>query len=71
MKLAKRIEALEAMFRADGASYTAWIEDGETDEQARMRAGIPDNAKNVVLLRWLSGALPAEKRGAIRWDAAH
>lgn len=64
-KLETRLQALESASRPKGRNIFVWRNKGESDEQARRRAGVPDDTGMVVIISWLSGELPEEKRGAL------
>ena len=49
-RLEKRITALEAATSAD--EFRAFrLQDGETEQEARLRCGIPADAMNVLFIR--------------------
>jgi hypothetical protein len=66
-RLNDRLQLLELSAKNKTDSYTIWRNEGESEEQARHRAGVPDDADMVVMLTWQSGELPDEKRGLVRW----
>jgi hypothetical protein len=49
--LRRRVAALEAKSRQGGGTYVAPIYPGETEEEARQLAGVPDDAEMVILIR--------------------
>ena len=52
--LRRRVAALEAKNRPGGGMYVAPVYPGETEEEARRLAGVPDDAEMVVLIRRFS-----------------
>jgi len=63
INLKSRLHSLELKGKSKADPYTIWRIQGESEEQARQRAGVPDDAEQVVIISWLSGELPAEKHG--------
>jgi hypothetical protein len=58
--LLRRIERLEQKEMERNGIFVAPIYEGETEEEARRLAGVPENASMVVLIRRFSETLGTE-----------